>query len=81
MTTNLTTGYGTRWKCGAGNGPHVCHLPAGHPGDHVCAGCHDRWNRGPWDDESDPEDDSPWWGSTCLDDLNSALHDDEEATR
>lgn len=28
------------------------------PGDHVCAGCSDRWNRGPWDD------DGPDWDHT-----------------
>jgi hypothetical protein len=81
MTTNLTTRHGTTWKCDAVNGPHACHLPTGHPGDHVCTGCHDRWNRGPWDDEAEPWDDNLWQGSTCLDDLNDHLCADEEANR
>jgi hypothetical protein len=70
-----STDYGTTWKCDAVNGPHICHLPTGHPGDHVCAGCHDLWNRGPWDD--DPDDIDPWDGTTCLDDLNDELDDEE----
>lgn len=41
--------------CGAWNDAHDCHLPADHPGDHICAGCRDRWNRGPWDDD-DPDE-------------------------
>ncbi|MFJ3403452.1 hypothetical protein [Promicromonospora sp. NPDC090134] len=63
-------------RCGATNGPHTCHQPPEHAGDHVCAGCRDLWNRGPWDDDLDP-----WDGTTCLDDLNDELYADEEATR
>ena len=80
MDTNLTsTDHGTTRKCTAVNGPHICHLSAGHPGDHVCTACHDLWNRGPWDDEIAPWDDNPWQGSTCLFDLNYERYADEEA--
>ena len=73
MSTNLTTPR----HCGANNGPHDCLEPADHTDDHVCAGCHDVWNRGPWDDDPDDEAE-PWDGRTCLDDLNDELDDDEE---
>lgn len=62
--------------CGASNGPHHCLEPAEHTGDHVCAGCADVWNRGPWDE--DPDDLDPWDGTTCLDDPAAELDDDEE---
>ena len=72
MSTNLTTPDRTAVRhCGASNGPHDCLEPAGHVDDHVCAGCHDRWNRGPWDHD-DLGDLDPWDQTTCLDDLNDA---------
>lgn len=40
-------------QCDAYNDAHDCGLPADHAGDHECAGCHDVWNRGPWDDDAD----------------------------
>lgn len=61
--------------CGMSNGPHDCLEPADHTGDHVCAGCGDRWNPGPWDE--DPDDLDPWQGPTCLDDLNDDEPNDE----
>lgn len=46
--------------CGAWNYSHDCRLPEEHPGDHLCAGCSDVWNRGPWDDDAGEwEDDRP----------------------
>lgn len=32
---------------------HDCGLPEGHAGDHVCKGCADLWNQGPWDYDDD----------------------------
>lgn len=76
MTRSLST---TPRHCGASNGPHDCLEPAEHVGNHMCAGCHDLWNRGPWDD--DPDDLEPWDGTTCLDDLNDDELDDDEENR
>lgn len=44
----------TETVCKGWNGEHECGLPEDHPGDHKCAGCHDIWNRGEWD--NDPDD-------------------------
>lgn len=41
--------------CVVWNDSHDCGLPNGHTGDHVCAGCGDRWNRAPWDEEDSEE--------------------------
>jgi len=32
--------------------PHVCALDGEHDGAHECCFCTERWDRGPWDDES-----------------------------
>ena len=41
--------------CPVWNDSHDCGRPAGHTGDHVCAGCGDRWNQAPWDVEDSEE--------------------------
>lgn len=81
MADRISTDLTARWRCGAVNGPHTCHEPAEHLGDHVCAGCRDLWNGGPCDDDPDNEPSDPWQGTTCLDDLNDELYADEEANR
>jgi len=52
MSARHHTDAAAGW-CGRENGAHTCRLPIDHPGDHECAGCHDVWNRGPWDDDED----------------------------
>jgi hypothetical protein len=58
VTAHMLTGSG--WVpvtlpggCRGWNGAHDCGRENDHPGDHVCAGCHDQWNRGEWDDDAD----------------------------
>ena len=52
--------------CPGWNDGHDCGREDGHPGDHVCVGCGDQWNRGPWDDEADEwEHDRPDANDRC----------------
>lgn len=43
--------------CPGWNERHDCGREDDHAGDHVCAGCGDQWNRGPWDEIDDDDRD------------------------
>lgn len=44
--------------CPSWNDQHDCGRELDHPGDHVCVGCHDQWNR---DETIDAEDAAGEW--------------------